>query len=183
MSSPASWISDKVWTALSQRTSNQKKRAEYTGGNPRETIRSPRLLEVTDFDRRRIPSPATASHTLAQSPNLPTLRRRLLSTHGPFQLRSPIWPVCCATLATLIQSQGKGVSLKTLEETHGPQDQAFLENELRSWGGPNACHDTILRQGWGDILTEIRANRHSGTGLNLFRCKLCQRHYIASCSP
>ena len=182
-SAPIPWIRDPVWTALVRPDHASPFQLRNLADNPRETIRNPQLLEVTPGDLQRISGPAAPCAAPLEQSRLSALRRALLSTRGPFALRSPVWPICCATLSTLVHSQGKGVSLSALENQTGPLDQAFLEKELQGWGGPNADLEATFRRGWGGVLEEIRTGLHSGAGINLFRCGTCQRHYVASCSP
>jgi hypothetical protein len=175
--SPVPWVSDDAWRALS------------TGGPPRligqltPTIVGPDLVRVTPGDLARIPGGVPPKEPGAQALPLEGLRRPLLGTTGPFQLHSPVWPVCCNTLGTLINSQGRGIPLATVEARVGPLDQAYLENELAGWGGAGADPASYFKRGWSEVLEGIRGGSHTGQGINLFQCTRCERHFVASCSP
>ncbi len=175
--SPVPWIGNDAWRGL------------CTGSLPRligqltPTIQGPDLVQVTPGDLARIPGANPPGEPSTSAPPLESLRHLLLGTTGPFQLHNPLWPVCCNTLGTLVNSQGRGTPLTTLEAQAGPLDQAYLENELAGWGGAGADPTPYFERGWSEILEGIRERSHTGQGINLFRCARCDRHYVASCSP
>jgi len=177
------WIDLKVSKELSPEVLPLKARQLSPLGKP-QTILDPELIEVSPWDWERIPGKRPIeTHQSPSASQLRELKRDLISTECSFVLRSPAWPVCCEQLGVLIHSQGHGISLAQLESECGPLDQAFLENELKTWGGPGADLQTYFNQGWSEILTQIREGTHSGQGLNFYRCQACHRVYISSCSP
>ena len=180
---PIPWIHPALLKALPQEKLPFKERRFNLNKQP-QAVLEPQLLEVTAWDWERISGTIPPDHHQKVHPNdWAKLENQLLETAGPFVLRSPCWPICCSQLAVLLSSQGKGISLKDLESENGPLDQAFLENELKTWGGPKAKLEEYFSQGWSGILAEIREGAHSGQGINIFRCENCKRLYIGSCSP
>ncbi len=177
------WIHPTVLQALPQEKIPFNKRRLNRKRQP-QAILDPQLLEVSTWDWERIPGSIPPERYQKLHPNhWDTLENQLLETVGCFILRSPCWPICCSELSVLVYSQGKGISLHHLESEHGPLDQAFLENELKTWGGPKAKLEEYFVEGWSSILAQIRAGTHSGQGINFFRCENCNRLYIGSCSP
>ena len=177
------WIHPGLLRELPRETLPFRKRPLGPDGTP-QSVLNPQLFEVTPWDWERIPGtiPPTEHQTLS-SEKLAQLQNALLRSPGSFIFRSPSWPVCCSQLAVLVHSQGKGISLIELEREYGALDRSFLENELRTWGGPQAEIEDYFSKGWTDVLEQIRAGSHSGEGINFFRCSRCDRIYIGSCSP
>ena len=177
------WIHPTLSETLPHETLPFRKRQLGPDGKP-QTILNPQLFEVTQWDWERISGTIPPTNYRKLAPEiLGQLENQLLRSPGSFIFRSPSWPVCCSQLGVLLHSQGKGIPLSELESENGPLDQAFLENELRTWGGPQAEVEGYFAKGWTDILMQIRAGTHSGQGINFFRCDNCKRIYIGSCSP
>ena len=180
---PIPWIHPLVIQELTARISAFDQR-RWTTKQHHQSIVTPTLIDVTASDWERIPGnlPVKA-HKKTSLERISDLEQLLSKTPGQFVLRAPIWPICCNQLCILLQSQGKGLSLNHLETKHGKLDRCFLENELKTWGGPQANLQSYFATGWSEILLQIRSNKHSGQGLNFFQCAQCTRVYIGSCSP
>ena len=178
--SPFPWLSDDIWSGLER----QEGPFLPPRRDARGTIVSPQLTLATDADRARIPK-----HPLVQDLPVPPEstgtehREQLIQTKAIGQLRMPVWPVCCNRLSTLINFQGIGRPLADIESEAGPLDQAFLERELRGWGGPTADNQEILATGWRDVLADIRNGNHDYQGMAFYQCRACGRYYVASCQP
>lgn len=175
--SPVPWIADSVWRRLYRPLGAHRVA-------PRPVVVRPELIAVEDSDRERAPTLARAANErLPPAGALEAQRRRLLQLKGSGGIHAPVWPVCCERLATLISAQGGKEVLDAIESQAGPLDRAFLDAELRSWGGPEADVDAFRRVGWSDVLAGIRRGEHTGQGVNIFHCRACERVYVASCAP
>ena len=176
------WIHHAVWQHLAQQQplSIKQRRCHF--------VVQPTVLTALAQDRQRILPAATALPGTSRVPPLAqqcnaTAHAELLQLRGPPTLYNAIWPVCCQRLAILCNHQGIGVPFATLEAHLGCLDAAYLHAELSTWGGPSARLQHILQTGWKDILAAVRQGTHKLEGLNIFSCSVCQRGYVASCSP
>lgn len=121
-SSAVAWVSDEIWTSWTASEPDQEHPA----------LRDPRLYVVSRDDLRR--APVGSIEAGAKVPawttfdvNLQQLQALRLSSGG---LLDPSWPMCCGRLATLINQEGYGRSIASIEAETGPLDLAFMEMEI-----------------------------------------------------
>jgi len=168
--------------------------ARLTPQSPPKVL-TPTVVKVTDDDKARLPaftdSASLPKCAAATSPQSASERHSVITdpksilehTDLPVQLRSPVWPVCCTTLAMLINSEGAGMPLSAIEEAVGPLDMAFVNAEIATWGGPHTSLDALRAAGWQNIMASIRDGGHKGAGLNAFTCPHCYSVMLCSCAP
>lgn len=173
--SPVPWISDEIWSSW------------QTGdpGSNFPAFRDPRLYVVTRDDLTR-----TRSATVDSGAPIPAWRtfyenlnqlQSLRSASG--QIRDPTWPMCCGRLSTLINEEGNGRSLASIEAETGPLDLAFMEMEIwHDWCPRNERDvERAWQTGYRKILDEGRKDDDLG-GVLLFQCRACGRVYVGSCN-
>ena len=177
--SPVPWIDDRVWQRLNP-DGFLARRYAWRGG----MISQPQIVLASDADRERGPRREPGDdQPVPLEGSVDELRRMLAQTQGRGQVRSPMWPACCGRLATLIALHCGAEALSDLEAAYGSLDRAFLEEELRSWGGPGVDVQKFLDDGWSIVLEQVRSGEHSGQGLAAYSCRHCGRAYVASCGP
>ena len=184
LASPVPWISDLIWSHWRElRMGAGISEASET----LSILRDPRLYIVTRDDMRRAPvasieQPHPVTPAWKQyDDNLQELQ--LLS--GDFVgVRDPSWPMCCGRLATLINEQGAGRSLASIEAETGPLDLAYMEMEIwHDWCPRNLKEvEQAWQTGWQEALKPVRECEAFGGGL-LFQCHACGRIYVGSCTP
>src|SRR5690606_34191293 len=95
---------------------------------------------------------------------------------------SPLWPICCGQLATLINAQGEGIDICEIEAAYGPLDRAYLEYHIH----PVARVKPKARRRFeAQVSKDLRDMRRWGSfsGMLIFKCRSCGRHYVSSCTP
>lgn len=173
--SPVPWISDEIWSSWQT--------GEPGGDFP--AFRDPRLYIVTrdDLSRARI---ATVDSS-APIPGWRTFRENLSQLQSlrsaSGEIRDPSWPMCCGRLSTLINEEGGGRSLASIEAETGPLDLAFMEMEVwHDWSPRNEQDvEKVWQTGYQEILGEARKDDALG-GVLLFQCRACGRVYVGSCN-
>jgi hypothetical protein len=171
--SPVPWIDDLVWAAWTRWPAK-------SGASP---IWEPRLREVTEDDRRRaarrpprgVPGPTGSSEQHA----------RALAGTPPAALGMlrPYWPICCGVLATLINAEGAGEAVASIEATAGSLDRSHLTADLSEDWTPDSGQQLaeVVEGGYREELALMRRDGELGDGFNVFQCRCCGRVYIASC--
>lgn len=174
-SSPVPWLSDPVWSAW----------PHEPGKKWRCPVERPWVLAVWDSDRERAPRwPVPEGATVPEPGSVADNTALLATTPGTGRgTRSPVWPVCCERLSTLIWNEGVGPSIPEIEAAVGPLDRAYLEQEVLTEWGPPEHAPALLEQGFGPTLERIRRGKLDKSGVNLFQCRSCGRLYLASCKP
>lgn len=171
--SPVPWIDDLVWAVW----------ARWPAKSDDSPIWEPRLREATEDDRRRaarrpprgVPGPTGSreqhAHALAGTP---------ASALGMLR---PYWPICCDVLTTLINAEGAGEALATIETSAGPLDTSHLAAALSEDWTPESPRQLaeVVEKGYREELTLMRCDGELGDGFNVFQCRCCGRVYIASC--
>lgn len=176
--SPVPWLSDVVWRQMNPQGFLARRQAGLSG----PVVRNPDVTEVSDDDRRRAPL-MPAHGDCSPEGDRDAQHARLLGTPGAGSINSPVWPWCCRRLATLVSRHGGGDALARIEAHAGALDRAYLDAELRSWGGPEADIEGYRKLGWSGVLEQMRSGEHSGEGINVFHCRACGRVYVASSGP
>lgn len=175
-SSPVPWVSDEIWTSWTASEPDQE----------RPALRDPRLYIVSRDDLRR--APVGSIETGAEVPawttfdvNLRQLQALRLSSGG---LLDPSWPMCCGRLATLINQEGYGRSIASIEAETGPLDLAFMEMEIwHDWAPQDQrALDAAFAGGYGELFQEL-GREDALQGVLLFQCRACGRIYVGSCAP
>lgn len=175
--SPVPWIADEVWTCWIDPDPTQPYR---------ETLVSPGVIVVSDDDRKRsIPAPGYA-HTAAPRMEPEDAARCFAALKGTPSSHattfSPLWPICCGKLATLINAQGAGADICEIEAAYGPLDHTYLEHLI-----PPAARARPkgLRRFEASISKDLQEMRRWGSfsGLLIFKCRTCGRHYVSTCIP
>ena len=166
------WFAKKVWQDLNP-TGFLERRMLLMG----PTLIEPQFVDVTDGDRLRAPQGHTAlpPNTLATTAS--DSIAALTKAHSQKKVRNAIWPLCCEAPCTLVANHLSTEELVEREGHHGPLDEAYLEEEARTWG---ASEGTSI---WADLLNQVRRGEHEGIGINLFQCRGCQKIFMASCGP
>lgn len=183
VSSPVPWITDEIWSrwVWSHRLCGPSGETE-----PFPVLRDPRLYVVTRDDLAR--APIASSEPGAALPawklydeNLKELQSLLADFVGIFD---PAWPMCCGRLATVINEQGLGRSLASIEAETGSLDLAFMEMEIwHDWCPRNEGEIARAWQtGYREFLEKARKGDAFG-GTLLFQCRACGRVYVSSCTP
>lgn len=177
LSSPVPWIADEVWTCW----------IDPSAGVPyRETFVSPGVIVVSDDDRRRTVcepgmvdraapgvEPEDAARCFADLQATPSSHTTTFS---------PLWPICCGQLTILINAQGEGIDIREIEAAYGPLDRAYLEYHVH----PAARSRLKARRRYEAKFSEdLREMRRWGSfsGILIFKCRSCGRHYVSSCTP
>lgn len=175
--SPVPWIADEVWTCW----------IDARAAEPyRETLVSPGVIVVSDDDRQR--STHESGKVDRAAPQLEpedaarcfsTLQRTPSSHATTF---SPLWPICCRQLATLINAQGEGIDICEIEAAYGPLDRTYLEYLVH----PAARSRSRARRRFeARVSKDLREMRRWGLfgGILIFKCPTCGRHYLSTCIP
>lgn len=174
--SPVPWVSDQIWTSWSGGGSDEKYPA----------LRDPRLYVVSRDDLRR--APIASIELGAKVPpwatfnaNQQQLQELTLESGG---VLDPSWPMCCGRLATLINQEGHGRSIGSIEAETGPLDLAFMEMEIwHDWSPRNQEElDAAFAVGYRDLFKELGRDG-ALQGVLLFQCRACGRIYVGSCTP
>jgi len=177
LNSPVPWISDAIWSSWVAQSSESVERP---------ALRDPRLFVVTRDDQRRAPTIVVEEGS--KVPSWATYDANLAEL-GTLRVRSggvldPSWPMCCGRLATLINQEGEGRSLLSIEAEGGALDLAFMEMEIwHDWApqDQNAV-ESAFRTGYEDLFTQLGKDGPL-EGVLLFQCRACERIYVGSCTP
>lgn len=176
--SPVPWIADEVWTDW-----------QYWKLDPLPpdfpTIEHPDLIVVTAEDRDRAPlAPIPPDAPLPRPGALEEHVCLLASTPPSVGIHSPIWPVCCDRLTTLVNHQGDGVPIDYLEAQTGSLDLAFLVEDLRRNWNCRSESELVeaMARGYGEILSFLREDGMA-EGVAIYHCRSCGRVYVGGCHP
>lgn len=173
MPSPIPWIADQLWDQW-----NPPNGLCLDGRAP---IEEPQLEEVTEADLVRIP-PSPVQGQVPPEGSLEEQLTRLLSTpQSAMATFSPVWPVCCKRLTTLVNSQGEGIQLEELNPT-GPLEKSYLESQFKYTMQVSRTSREEFEAVLHKALDELRQTGFID-GLNVFECRVCGRKYLASCHP
>ncbi len=171
--SPVPWVDDLVWAVWSRRPAESSV----------TPIWEPQLREVSAEDRSRAAN-ATRSGTPSPRGTLEQHAQLLQSTPPVADgVLRPYWPVCCESLATLINAEGAGRTLADIEAAAGPLDTSHLEANLTEDWTPTSPQQLaeVVQAGYREELALMRRDGGLGDGFNVFQCRRCGRVYIASC--
>lgn len=173
-SSPVPWVSDEIWASWTTSGSDPERRA----------LRDPRLYVISRDDLRRAPVASIESGAKVPAwttfeDNLRQLQALRLSSGG---VLDPSWPMCCGRLATLINQEGYGRTIASIEAETGPLDLAFMEMEIwHDWAPLDQdALDSAFASGYGELFRELEG---SSQGVLVFQCRACGRIYVGSCTP
>lgn len=175
--SPVPWIADEVWTCWIDPRAAQPYR---------ETLVSPSVISVSDDDRQR--AARESGDVYRASPRLePEDAARCFaalagtpSSHAT--IFSPLWPICCGQLATLVNAQGEGIDICEIEAAYGPLDRSYLDYLLH----PAARSRPKARRRFeARVSKDLQEMRRLGSfgGILIFKCRACGRHYLSTCVP
>ena len=174
--SPVPWVSDEIWTSWAVGGSDQKYPA----------LRDPRLYVVSRDDLRRAPIAAVEIGAKVPpwttfSANQQQLQELTLDSGG---VLDPSWPMCCGRLATLVNQEGYGRSIGSIEAETGSLDLAFMEMEIwHDWSPRDQEElDLAFATGYEDLFKELGRD-DALQGILLFQCRACGRIYVGSCTP
>lgn len=173
--SPVPWISDEVWAHL-------HRDATF---DPQPSILAPEPYVVTEGDRKRAPILPVDGGEVPPPGTAAEHEQRLRSTPAaPFAILSPLWPICCERLTTLVLLEGGGrPSLRELELRVGRLDLPMLEGMLdRTAFSSTRAWEQALKTGRAAELAELRAH-DACDGVLLLQCRACGRVYLGHCHP
>jgi hypothetical protein len=172
--SPVPWIDDAVWTAWSQHPTLEAE----------SPIVRPTIGEVSADDRERAGRrPVRPGERSPPEGTLDAHTQLLASTPAAAGVvYSPLWPVCCRRLTTMISCEGAGQSLVSIENAAGNLDHAFIESLVASASEDGATAVNYRRQhGYSQELRLMRHDQHGGDGFVIFECRSCGRTYLSTC--
>jgi len=175
--SPLPWIGHAVWKQLvSGRRSALQSRAAVL-------VEHPTVLSVNKDDLSRSPIIRVGGGKYAPVQNKQDAYLLLTTQKGRGEIMNPVWPLCCEGLTTLVGHHVSKESLGRFEADAGPLDHAFIAEELHEWATTDGEREQVMLLGFSQILADIRMEKHSGMGVNVFRCARCTHAFIASCGP
>ena len=167
--SPVPWISDETW-----RRENSWGVPDYEAEHP--AVDGARPMLAVDFDRQIAPKIATSDNgQLAPTGSLEEQKERLDSPPASRALRiySPIWPVCCNRLSTLVGHDGVDeVFEAVIEQTHHLRAEVVADWDVDPENEPHKVEGLVKRTYDDDQLQP---------GKGLYHCANCGSVYVATC--
>jgi len=177
LSSPVPWVADEVWTCWIDPDTSQPYH---------ETLVSPGVIVVSEDDRQR--ARPESSHADKAAPhtdpeNAARCFAALQTTPSSHTTTfSPLWPLCCGELAVLINAQGEGIDICEIEAAYGPLDRTYIEHLIHPAGRAKPAARRRFETRLSKDLQEMR-RWGSFSGLMIFKCGTCGRHYVSTCTP